>query len=68
MKARYIVTMLLIGMFAVGVPVGIIADENLDGPVTEACGGSRVPPENGRSDFAKQPLRSFSGSGGVRSV
>ena len=43
MKARYIVTMLLVGMFAVGVPVGVVADENLDGPVTEAWGVVESP-------------------------
>jgi hypothetical protein len=36
MRAKYIVTLLLVGMFAVGVPAGVLADENLDGPVTEA--------------------------------
>ena len=43
MKARYIVTMLLVGMFAVGLPVGVVADENLDGPVIEAWGVVESP-------------------------
>jgi hypothetical protein len=43
MKARYIVTLLLVGMFAVGLPVGVFADENLDGPVTEAWGVVESP-------------------------
>ncbi|NNG46331.1 MAG: hypothetical protein HKM86_04345 [Deltaproteobacteria bacterium] len=43
MKAKYIVTLLLVGMFAVGVPVGVLADENLDGPVFSAWGEIEGP-------------------------
>ncbi len=32
MKAKHVVTLLLIGLFAVGVPVGVVADE---GPVID---------------------------------
>lgn len=37
MKAKYIVTLLLVGMFAIGVPVGAVAD-NGDNLVTDAFG------------------------------
>lgn len=30
MKARYIMTLLLVGMFAIGLPVGVVADEGYD--------------------------------------
>ncbi len=42
MKARYIVTMLLVGMFAIGVPVGVVAD-NGDDPVTDSFGEIQGP-------------------------
>jgi len=42
MKAKYIVTLLLVGMFAVGVPVGAFAD-NGDGPITDAFGEIEGP-------------------------
>jgi len=42
MKAKYIVTLLLVGMFAIGVPVGAFAD-NGDGPVTDAFGEIEGP-------------------------
>ncbi len=43
MKARYFITLLLVGMFAVGVPVGVVADENLDGPVYNTWGEIESP-------------------------
>lgn len=42
MKAKYIVTLLLVGMFAVGVPIGAFAD-NGDDPVIDAFGEIEGP-------------------------
>jgi len=42
MKAKYIVTLLLVGMFAIGVPVGAFAD-NGDDLVTDAFGEIEGP-------------------------
>lgn len=42
MKAKYFVTLLLVGMFAVGVPAGVFAD-NGDGPVIDAFGDIEGP-------------------------
>ena len=42
MKAKYMVTLLLVAMFAIGVPVGVFAD-NGDDPVTDAFGEIEGP-------------------------
>lgn len=42
MKAKYFLTLLLVGMFAIGVPVAVVAD-NGDNPVTDAFGEIQGP-------------------------